>query len=418
MENLDDVLDYANKCLNCKNPMCMKGCPISTHIPEFIAKIKENDFAAAYNILHENNLMSEICSTVCPVETQCMGSCIRGIKGEPVQINYLEKFINNWAKENNIEYKTEIKNITNKKVAIIGAGPAGMACAIELRKVGCNVTIFEKEEKFGGILEYGIPDFRLERNTITNLIEKLKALGINFKNNSEFGKDITINELKAEGYEAIFLGLGAQKQSTYWLTDKETTSIYKSDEFLKSYSNGKKIDNLGTTIVIGGGNVAFDSARAALRMGAKEVYIVYRRNEELMPARNVELEDAIKDGVKMVWQTKVISAKVENGKIKEIECLKTNIENEKAVDIEGSNYTMKADSVIFAIGAKADEKFFENIGIKIENGLICVDENYMTNIDEIYAGGDLVEAKSSVCKAIATGKKAAKAILRGKESDK
>lgn len=418
MENLDDILEQANKCLNCKNPLCMKGCPIATHIPEFIAKIKEKDFATAYNILHENNLMSEICSTVCPVENQCMGSCIRGIKGEPVQINYLEKFINNWAKENNIEYKTKIKNIANKKVAIIGSGPAGMACAIELRKAGCDVTIFEKEEKFGGILEYGIPDFRLGRNTIINLIEELKAFDINFKNKCELGKDITINELKAQGYKEIFFGLGAQKQSTYWLTDESVKSIYKSDDFLKSYSNGEKIENLGTVIVIGGGNVAFDSARAALRMGAKEVYIVYRRNEELMPARKVELVDAINDGVKMIWQTKVIGTKVENGEIKEIECLKTKIENDKAVDIEGSNYTMKADSIIFAIGAKADEKFFENLGIKTENGLICVDENYMTNIDGIYAGGDLVETKSSVCRAIATGKKAAKAILERKESDK
>ena len=415
--NLDEVILKANKCLNCKNPMCKKGCPIATSIPEFIAKIKENDYKEAYNILQEKNLMSEICSTVCPVEEQCMGSCIRGIKGEPVQINYLERFINNWAKENNIDYEIETKNISNKKVAIIGAGPAGLACAIELRKAGCTVTVFEKEDKCGGLLEYGIPDFRLAREILTNLIVKLEKLGIEFKNNMELGKNIAIEDLKKQRYEYIFLGMGAQKQSTYWLTDEKTNSIYKSDDFLKTYNTNGKIDNLGITVVIGGGNVAFDSARAAIRMGAKEVYILYRRNEELMPARKVELEEAITDGVKIVWQTKVIGAKVEDSKILEIECLKTKIEDKKAVDIEGSNYTMKADTVIFAIGAKANEKFFNELGINTENGLVKVDENYQTNIDGIYAGGDLVESKTSVCKAISTGKKAAKAILERKDSE-
>ena len=417
MYNLDEVLIEANKCLNCKNPMCKKGCPIATSIPEFIAKIKENNYIEAYNILQEKNLMSEICSTVCPVEEQCMGSCVRGIKGEPVQINYLERFINNWAKENNIDYEIEVKNTSNKKVAVIGAGPAGLACSIELRKAGCAVTVFEKEDKYGGLLEYGIPDFRLSRNILSNLIEKLEKIGIEFKNNMELGKDISLDELKAQGFEYVFLGMGAQKQSTYWLTDEKTTSIYKSDEFLKYYNTGKKIDNLGITVVIGGGNVAFDSARSALRMGAKEVYIIYRRNEELMPARKVELEDAINEGVKMVWQTKVIGAEIENGKIEQIECLKTKIEDKKAVDIEGTNYKMKANTIIYAIGAKADEKFFKDLGINTENGLVQVDENYMTNIDGIYAGGDLVESKSSVCKAISTGKKTAKVILARKDSE-
>lgn len=417
MYNLDEVLINANRCLNCKNPMCKKGCPIATSIPEFIAKIKENNYKEAYNILQEKNLMSEICSTICPVEEQCMGSCIRGIKGEPVQINYLERFINNWAEENNIDYEIEIKKTSNKKVAIIGAGPAGLACGIELRKAGCSVTVFEKEDKCGGLLEYGIPDFRLSRNILSNLIEKLKRMGIEFKNNMELGKNISIDELKQQGYKYIFLGMGAQKQSTYWLTDDKTSNIYKSDEFLKYYNTGKKINNLGITVVIGGGNVAFDSARSALRMGAKEVYIIYRRNEELMPARKLELEDAINDGVKMIWQTKVIGAEIENGNIEQIECLKTKIEDKKAVDIEGTNYRMKANTIIFAIGAKADEKFFKDLGINTDKGLVQVDENYMTNIDGIYAGGDLVESKSSVCKAISTGKKTAKAILERKDSE-
>ena len=411
MENLDDVLNKASKCLNCKNPMCRKGCPIATNIPEFISKIKENNYLEAYNILQENNLMSEICSTVCPVERQCMGSCVRGIKGEPVQINYLERFINDWAKENNIKYDMKCKNISNKKIAIIGAGPAGLACSIELRKAGADVTIFEKEEMCGGILEYGIPDFRLSKNTIENLIDKVQALGVKIKTGVELGKDIDIKTLKEQGYEYIFLGMGAEKQTTYTLTNEQVYGIFKSDEFLKAYNTGKQIKNLGTTVVIGGGNVAFDSARTALRMGAKEVYILYRRNEELMPARKIELQEAIEDGVQMVFQTKVIGATVANGKLNQIECIKTKIENEKAVDIKGSNYMMKVDTVIFAIGSKANEQLLNKLGIKTENGLVCVNENYMTNIDKVYAGGDLVETKSSVCRAIATGKKAAKAIL-------
>ena len=411
MENLDDVLNKASKCLNCKKPMCRKGCPIATNIPEFISKIKENNYLEAYNILQENNLMSEICSTVCPVERQCMGSCVRGIKGEPVQINYLERFINDWAKENNIKYDIKCKNISNKKIAIIGAGPAGLACSIELRKAGADVTIFEKEEMCGGILEYGIPDFRLSKNTIENLIDKVQALGVKIKTGVELGKDIDIKTLKEQGYEYIFLGMGAEKQTTYTLTNEQVYGIFKSDEFLKAYNTGKQIKNLGTTVVIGGGNVAFDSARTALRMGAKEVYILYRRNKELMPARKIELQEAIKDGVQMVFQTKVIGATVANGKLNQIECIKTKIENEKAVDIKGSNYMMKVDTVIFAIGSKANEQLLNKLGIKTENGLVCVNENYMTNIDKVYAGGDLVETKSSVCRAIATGKKAAKAIL-------
>lgn len=418
MEDIDDILKEANRCLNCKNPMCRKGCPIATNIPAFISNIKENNFQEAYNILHENNLLSEICCTVCPVENQCMGKCVRGIKGEPVRINYLEKFINNWATENNIKYELKIWGNLNKKVAIIGSGPAGIACGIELRKAGADVTIFEKEAKCGGILEYGIPDFRLSKDILTSLIDKLKDIGIDIQNNMELGRNLSLEGLKQKGYEAIFLGMGAQKQSSYKLTDEETKNIFKSDEFLKLYNTGKKIGNLGVVIVIGGGNVAFDSARTAIRMGAKEVYILYRRNKELMPAREIELNEAIEDGVKMVFQTKVISANVEDGKLKELECLKTKIENEKAVDIENSNYKMKADTVIFAIGSKADENFFNTLGIKTENGLVCVDENYMTNIEGIYAGGDAVETKSSIARAIATGKKAAKSILNREGSDK
>lgn len=222
MEKIDDILIEASRCLNCKKPMCRKGCPIATNIPTFISKIKDNNFKEAYTILHENNLMSQICSNICPVENQCMGSCIRGIKGKPVRINYLEKFVNDWANQNNITYEVPINKVSNKKVAIIGSGPAGMACGIELKKSGVDVTIFEKEAKCGGILEYGIPDFRLSKDILTNLIDKLKDMGIKFQTNMELGKDITLESLKKEGYDNIFLAMGAEKQSTYKLTDEKT----------------------------------------------------------------------------------------------------------------------------------------------------------------------------------------------------
>lgn len=419
MEKISYIYDQANKCLNCVKPMCReKGCPLKTNIPKFISEIKSNNIERAYNILQENNILSDICSRVCPVHNQCMGKCVKGIKGEPVKINYLEHFVNEWAIENNILYVPKIEKECNKKVAIIGSGPAGIACAVELRKHGANVTIFEKEPKCGGILEYGIPDFRLNKKSIDRLIKQLELLNIEIKTNIEFGKDITVDSLKNQGYDFIFLGIGAEKQSTYSLTTKETKDIYKSDDFLKMYNEGKYISNLGTVIVIGGGNVAMDAARAAVRMGANVVKILYRRNQELMPASAEELQDAINDGVQMFFQTKVVSADVFDGKVQKIECIKTKIENDKAVDIENSNYFLNANTIIFAIGAKANDKILESQNLETEYGLCKVDENYRTNIDWVYAGGDLVESKSSVAKAAATGKSAAQAILNRKECDK
>lgn len=412
MLNIDIVKAKASKCLNCKKPMCREGCPIATHIPEFIAKIKEEDYKSAYELLQENNIMSEICSKVCPVERQCMSKCVRGIKGEPVQINELEQFVNEWAKENNILYEYKITKTIDKKVAIIGAGPAGIACAVELAKAGIKeITIFEKEEKCGGILQYGIPDFRLSKDIVENIINKVKKLGIIIKNNIEFGKDITVKSLKEQGYSEIFIAIGAAIPSTYKLSDEKANNLYKYDEFLKKYSIKKPINNLGKCIVIGGGNVALDSARVAIRTGAEKVSILYRRNEELMPANKSELKETMEDGVEINYLTRVVSANIVNNKIESLNCLKTEIIDEKAVDVENSDFTVKADSVIFAIGSKIENNIFDEYGIKIENGLVEVNEQYKTNIDGIYAGGDTVESKSSVCRAIATGKKAAQAIL-------
>lgn len=415
MENIEEIKQKANWCLQCKTKPCMeKGCPIHTNIPEFISKIKEEKFKEAYDILQENNIFSHICGTICPQEEQCEGSCIRGIKQVPTSIGKLEKFVNEWAKENEYEFVYQVGEEKDKKVAIIGSGPAGLECAYELRKQGYQVTIFEKDEDFGGILRYGIPDFRLSKDIIKKIIDKLKKMEIIFKNNTCLGKDITIEDLKNE-FDAIFLGIGAEKSSTYDLGDFE--SIYDSDTFLRAYNNKKYLDNLGDVVVIGGGNVAMDSARAAIRMNAKSVSILYRRDKDHMPARSIELEEAIEDGVKPVFLTRVIKGIGTGKKLEKLECIKTEIIDHKAIDIVNSEFEYKADSVVFAIGLKPNKELLQKQNIELnEYGLIKVDGNCRTSIEKVYAGGDSVESKSTVCRAISSARTAAKAIIFDLES--
>lgn len=415
MENIEEIKQKANWCLQCKTKPCMeKGCPIHTNIPEFISKIKEEKFKEAYDILQENNIFSHICGTICPQEEQCEGSCIRGIKQVPTSIGKLEKFVNEWAKENEYEFVYQVGEEKDKKVAIIGSGPAGLECAYELRKQGYQVTIFEKDEDFGGILRYGIPDFRLSKDIIKKIIDKLKKMEIIFKNNTCLGKDITIEDLKNE-FDAIFLGIGAEKSSTYDLGDFE--SIYDSDTFLRAYNNKKYLDNLGDVVVIGGGNVAMDSARAAIRMNAKSVSILYRRDKDHMPARSIELEEAIEDGVKPVFLTRVIKGIGTGKKLEKLECIKTEIIDHKAIDIVNSEFEYKADSVVFAIGLKPNKELLQKQNIELnEYALIKVDENCRTSIEKVYAGGDVMESKSTVCRAISSARTAAKAIIFDLES--
>lgn len=410
MNTLQETQNEANKCLNCKNPMCQKGCPISTHIPQFISEIKNNNLEEAYKILQENNIMSDVCSNVCPYEECCVGNCIKGINGEPIQVNKLEKYVNNWARENNVVYVNDVEKKNNIKIAIIGSGPAGIECGVELAKKGYEVTIFEKEKQIGGLLTYGIPGFRLPRNITRNLTQRLEDLNIKIKTEIEFGKDISLERLK-KTFKAIFVGIGADIPSTYQLTNKKCDRIYKSNYILKEYNAKRIVENLGDVIVIGGGNVATDSARAAIRMGAKSSTIVYRRDHSKMPARKVELDEAMQDGVKVIYNTRVIDADVENSKIKNINCIKTNSTTDKVVDIENSEFKIKADSVIFAIGLKPDKNLIKNQGLEItEQGLIRINENYMTNVEGVFAGGDVIQSKATVCKAIENGKKAAEEI--------
>ena len=301
----EEILEKANYCLKCKNKPCSKACPMNTNIPEFIAEVSKKEYQKAYEILRENNIFSHICSIVCPQEEQCEGSCVRGIKGTPTQIGKIEKFVNEWAEKNSIKHNVQVEKTNNKKVAVIGSGPAGMQAAYDLVKEGIEVTILEKEKTLGGILNYGIPDFRLKKEYVNNIIKELKQLGVIFETEKELGKNIYIKDLLKE-YDSIFLGIGAEISSQYSLG--EFDKIYDSDYFLKAYNSNNFIKDLGNVVVIGGGNVAMDSARAAIKMGATTSNILYRRDEEHMPARKIELQEAIEDGVNPEFKTRVIKA--------------------------------------------------------------------------------------------------------------
>lgn len=411
---MNEIKECAGYCLNCKTKPCSaKGCPIQTNIPEFITEIKNENYEKAYEILQENNIFSYVCSIVCPQEEQCEGSCVRGIKSEPTHIGKLEKFVNEYAIENNLKFEISKKAANGKKVAIIGSGPAGIECAVELLKEGFEVDIYEKDKIAGGILVYGIPDFRLSKDIVENIINKVKALGANFILDTEFGKDINLEELKSK-YDAVFLGIGAPKSLTYSLSENATNSVYESDVFLRKYSQKDFIKNLGTVVVIGGGNVAMDCARTAVKMGADKVKILYRRDRSHMPAREVELEDALQDGVEFKELTRVVSANLNNGKIESVNCVRTQIVDGKAKDIENAEeFQEEANTVVFAIGLKPDKNLIIDQGIELDDwGYIKINEDGQTNVEKVYAGGDVVESKATVCRALAAGKKAALGIIK------
>ena len=408
----NEIKQKSEYCLNCKTKPCsQKGCPLENNIPEFIEKIKQEKYEEAYKILSKTTVLPAICGRICPHEKQCQGSCVRGIKGEPVQIGNLEAFIGDKSIKEN--WKLEKEADRKEKVAIIGGGPSGITAAAYLAQKGYKVTIYEKYDKLGGLLIHGIPEFRLSREVVQNTINKILELGIVVKYSMELGKDFTIEELEKE-YNAILLSFGANISSKMNIEGENLDGVYGGNELLEynlhpDYT-GKKV------AVIGGGNTAIDTARTIKRKGAKSVTIIYRRAREQMPAENKEVEDAIKEGIEFLFQNNIVKIIPEDNKVSKIECIKTELvkqegDREKPVNIEGSNYTIDMDYVAIAVGSEPEKQVLQSLGLEINIwGYIKIDENNRTSKEKVFASGDIAGEKKTVAWAARSGRNAAEKI--------
>ena len=422
----EEAVEEAKRCLNCKHRPCMEGCPVNVRIPEFIEKVAEGDFLAAYKIIKQTNALPAVCGRVCPQENQCEGKCVRGIKGESVAIGRLERFVADYCMAN---FSEEVKEITSngKKVAVIGAGPAGLTCAGELAKKGYKVTVFEAFHTAGGVLVYGIPEFRLPKAIVAAEIDALKQLGVEIKTNMVIGKILSVDELIASGYEAIFIGSGAGLPSFMGIVGENLQGVCSANEFLtrinlmKAYlpEYDTPIKAAKNVAVIGGGNVAMDAARCAKRLGAENVYIVYRRGEEEMPARREEVHHAKEEEIEfklLCNPTRIIGD--ENGTVKAMECVKMELTEpdssgrRRPVEIEGSEFLLEVDSVIMALGTSPNPLIRSTTnGIEAnKRGCLIVNEDMQTTKEGVYAGGDAVTGAATVILAMGAGKKAAESI--------
>lgn len=422
--NDDEAVKEASRCLNCKIPRCVEGCPINIKIPEFISAIKEQDIEKAYKIISESSSLSAICGRVCPQEKQCEGKCVRGIKGDSIAIGALERYVSDKALLDNMQSEF-IKEKNNKKVAIIGSGPAGLACASELIKHGFSVVIYESLHKAGGVLTYGIPEFRLPKEIVNKQIDNLKKLGVKIKLNIPVGNAITINELKEE-YDAIFIGTGAGIPKFMGIDGEDANEVFSANEILtrinlmKSYKSNSKtpIKKSGIAYVIGGGNVAMDAARSLKRLGI-ETHLMYRRSEEELPARKTEVRHAKEEGIIFdILKNPKRIIKDENNSVTGIEYVDMELGEpgedgrRKVKEIEGSNKRVKCDMVIMALGTLQNHESLKESNIKLnDKGLIIVN-NYETTESNIYAGGDAVTGAATVILAMEAGKKAAENIIR------
>ena len=411
---MKDIMDEANRCLNCKVKPCQKGCPLENDIPSFIKQVKENNLEEAFKILTQTTVLGAICGRICPHSKQCRGNCVRGIKSEPINIGKLESYVFDNAIKQNFKIETNDK-LNGKKVAVVGGGPSGLTCAAFLSMNGAKVTIYEKQPKLGGIPMYGIPDFRLPREVIDETIKKILNLGIEAKCNQALGKDYELDELMAKD-DAVYLSFGANVSSKMNIPGEELDGVYGGNELLET---GKHPNYEGKSVaVIGGGNVAMDSARTIKRLGAEHVYVIYRRAREQMPAEDYEVEDAIKEGVQFLFQNNIVKALGKN-KVEKIECIKTQLvkkEGEKRlvpVNIENSNYTLDMDYVVMAVGSKANKELVAKTGLETTDyGNIKVDERYMTSKDGVFAGGDLIGTKATVAWAARSGRNASDEIIK------
>jgi len=424
---LEDAINEANRCLNCKHKPCMNGCPVNVDIPDFISYIKDGDIEAAYRKIKEKNFLPAVCGRVCPQENQCEKLCVRAIKGESVGIGRLERFCADWARENGIETETAPREISEKKVAVIGAGPAGLTCAGVLAEAGIQVEIFESLNKAGGVLSYGIPEFRLPKEIVRYEVDNLKKLGVKIHTDAIVGKTVTIQQLEEMGFTAFFIGSGAGLPSFMNIEGEGYAGVFSANEFLtranlmECYKDEKDTPapKLEKVVVVGGGNVAMDAARVAKRMGS-DVSIVYRRGIEQMPARKEEIHHAQEEGIEFLTlnnPVKIIGD--ENGFVKQLECVKMELTEPDASGrrgvraMEGSEFLMDVDGVIMAIGTSPNPLLKNSImGIEVNRrGGFVVDENMKTSIDNIWAGGDAVTGSATVIEAMGAGQKAAKSIL-------
>ncbi len=410
------IEEKVNYCLNCKvKPCSKKGCPLNNNIPEFIETLKKEEYIEAYKILSETTVLSGICGKICPHDKQCQGACVRGIKGEPVSIGELENYAYERAYEQNYRlldcYETKEKK--NKKVAIIGGGPAGLTCAAFLAKEGTDVTIYERYKYLGGLLVFGIPNFRLNKSRVEEVINQILELGIKVEYEKELGKNLNLEELEKK-YDAIFLSIGANKSTKMGIEGEELNGVYGGNELLE-YNLHPNYENKDVAI-IGGGNVAIDCARTIKKLGAKKVTIIYRRAEEQMPAERKEIEEAKREGIEFAFKNNIVKIIGEKS-VEKIELIKTELikkegeERLSPINIENSNYTIEMDYVIMALGSKPSE-IVNELGLELNKwGNIKIDEKYRTSKEKIYAGGDLAGIKGTVAWAAYSGREAAKSII-------
>lgn len=397
----------ARKCMNCVTKPCQIGCPLNIDIPEFIKDFRNGNYEEAFKVLCKSTVLPSVCGRICPVDKQCQGSCAKKVSYDPVEIGKIESYIGDLALKN--EWSLPKKTKKNGKVAVIGSGPSGLTCAAFLAENGYQVTIYEKHDYLGGLLYHGIPKFRLDRELVQKMIKQILDLGINVKTNVSLGKDISLEELEKE-YDAVFLGLGANLSKMMGLKGENLRGVYGANELLENLVHP---DYTGrNVVVIGGGGVSIDMARTAIRMGAKEVGVIYRRSRNEMSAEMDDIKQAKKEKIKFLFQTNVIGINGEE-EVKSIECVKTSLDKDKkAINVEGSNFTIDTDYVIMAVGSRADSDLLEKLKLDVkENGYLMVNTNNQTSNPKIFAAGDLTGAKSTVAWACRNGRDTAYSIM-------
>lgn len=428
------AIDEAKRCLNCKHKPCVSGCPVNVRIPEFILAVSNGEFEKAYEIITSTNALPAVCGRVCPQEVQCESRCVRGIKGEPVAIGRLERFVADYVMNKKAVTADKPKQ-NGHRVAVVGAGPAGLSCAGDLARKGYEVTIFEAFHEPGGVLVYGIPEFRLPKDIVKAEIEKLKALGVTVMTNMVIGKVLSLDELYEMGYEAIFVGSGAGLPVFMGIEGEGLVGVYSANEFLtrinlmKAYKNGydTPIKRSKNVAVVGGGNVAMDAARCAKRLGAENVYIIYRRSEAEMPARAEEIHHAREEEIQFKLLTNPVAILGdEQGQVSRIKCVSMELGEPDAsgrrspVEIEGSDFLIDVDAVIIAVGTSPNPLIRTTTsGLEAnKRGCLVVDEGLKTTREGVYAGGDAVTGAATVILAMGAGKTAAESIdgyIKGKK---